>query len=246
MTALKRNVHLTEGMASGDRPVIDLRRVTKEYPGNSPVPAVRGVSLSVRRGEFVAIVGPSGSGKTTLLSIMGTLERATDGEVRLAGHDVQRLSDRQLSALRAWEIGFVFQSFFLLNGMTALDNVADGLLYTGRPSGERKRIASEMLTKVGLGHRLCHHPAKLSGGERQRVAIARAMAGHPSLLLADEPTGNLDSTVGWQILDILQQLNAEGTTIVVITHDREIASKIPRQVEMRDGLLVSDSEEVDR
>jgi putative ABC transport system ATP-binding protein len=174
---------------------------------------------------------------------MGTLERASGGRVRLAGHDVQELSDRLLSALRAWEIGFVFQGFFLLNGMTALDNVADGLLYTGRASRERKRIAQEMLTKVGLDHRLHHDPARLSGGERQRVAIARAIAGSPSLLLADEPTGNLDSNVGRQILDILQQLNDEGTTIVVITHDREIGSNIPRQVEIRDGRLVHDTQE---
>ena len=244
MTALQQSPRPASGTASADEPVLELRRVTKEYPGGSPVPAVRGVSITVRRGEFVAIVGPSGSGKTTLLSIMGTLERASSGEVRLAGHDVQRLSDRQLSALRAWEIGFVFQSFFLLNGMTALDNVADGLLYTGRASRDRRRIAHEMLTKVALGHRLHHHPAKLSGGERQRVAIARAMAGSPSLLLADEPTGNLDSTVGRQILDLLRQLNEEGTTVMMITHDREISRKIPRQVEIRDGLLVHDSQGV--
>ena len=244
MTMLQQNLRSVPRTGSAEKPVIELCRVTKEYPGSSPVPALRGVSLTVRRGEFVAIVGPSGSGKTTLLSIMGTLERASGGEVRLAGYNVQALSDRQLSALRAWEIGFVFQSFFLLDGMTALDNVADGLLYTGRPSRERKRIAHEMLTKVGLGHRLQHHPAKLSGGERQRVAIARAIAGSPSLLLADEPTGNLDSNVGEQILDILQQLNDEGTTIVIITHEREIASQSPRQVEIRDGLLVRDSQAV--
>jgi putative ABC transport system ATP-binding protein len=244
MTMLQQKLRSVPRTGSADEPVIELRRVTKEYSGSSPVPALRGVTLTVRRGEFVAIVGPSGSGKTTLLSIMGTLERASGGNVRLAGHDVQELSDRLLSALRAWEIGFVFQGFFLLNGMTALDNVADGLLYTGRASGERKRIAYEMLTNVGLGHRLHHHPARLSGGERQRVAIARAMAGSPSLLLADEPTGNLDSNVGRQILDILRQLNDEGTTVVVITHDREIGSNIPRQVEIRDGLLVHDTQEV--
>ena len=243
MSMLQQNLRSAPRTGGADEPVLELRQVTKEYPGSSPVPALRGVSLTVRRGEFVAIVGPSGSGKTTLLSIMGTLERASGGDLRLAGHDVQKLSDRQLSALRAWEIGFVFQSFFLLNGMTALGNVADGLLYTGRSSRERQRIAHEMLTKVGLGHRLRHHPAELSGGERQRVAIARAIAGSPSLLLADEPTGNLDSNVGRQIVDILQQLNDEGTTIVVITHDREIGSSLPRQVEIRDGLLVNDTGE---
>ncbi len=215
--------------------------VTKVYPGTPPVPALRGVSFGIDEGELVAVVGPSGSGKSTLLHVMGTLDRATDGVVTVAGHDVSTLSDRKLSALRSRYIGFVFQQFHLLAGYTALDNVADGLLYTGMRLAERRELAADALARVGLAHRMHHVATKLSGGERQRVAIARAVVGSPSIVLADEPTGNLDSKTSDAIVEVLESLNADGATIVVITHNHEIADRFPRRLAIRDGLIERDS-----
>ncbi|WIY77983.1 ABC transporter ATP-binding protein [Streptomyces anulatus] len=223
---------------TGARTVVALAGVTKEYPG--PVAALRGVDLTVEEGELLGIVGPSGSGKSTLLHIIGTLDRPTAGSVHIAGHDVAALPDRRLSALRAQHVGFVFQAFHLVPGVSARDNVAEGLLYSGLSRSVRRRRAAEALDRVGLADRLDHKPHQLSGGQKQRVAIARAVVGEPALLLADEPTGALDSESGAAVMRLLRDLNREGATIAVITHDTEIARELPREVRIRDGRVVAD------
>jgi putative ABC transport system ATP-binding protein len=220
---------------------VELTDVVKEYPGG--VTALRDVTVDIPAGTQVAVVGPSGSGKTTMLTILGTLERPTSGAVRVAGHDTTTASDGELAGLRAHQIGFVFQAFHLQESMSAVDNVATGMLYTGAPLGQRRALARDALERVGLGHRLDFRPKQLSGGERQRVAIARAIAKRPAILLADEPTGNLDSKSGAGVLDVLHELGSDGATLVLITHDEHIAGGFPRRLHMRDGEIVEDERE---
>ncbi len=226
--------------AAGARPVLEAETVTKVYPSEPPVTALRGVSFCVTQGELVGIVGPSGSGKTTLLHLMGTLDRPSSGTVRIAGLDVSKLGDRELAALRATQIGFVFQQFFLSEHQSLLDNVADGLLYAGVGIVERRQQAFDALTLVGLEQRAKALATQLSGGQRQRVAIARALVGGPAIVLADEPTGNLDQATGASILALIDDLNQAGSTIIIISHDRDIAERMPRRIEMLDGHIVAD------
>jgi len=231
----------TIGVPAAREPVLELRGVGKRYPGPPVLEVLRDIDLTVGAGEMLAIVGPSGSGKSTLLHIMGTLDLPSSGTILVDGVDVGALSDRQLAWLRARRIGLVFQQFFLLEGISALDNVAMGLLYSGVAPRQRRRLAALALGRVGLGDRLWHWPTQLSGGEQQRVAIARALVGNPQVVLADEPTGNLDSATSADLVALLQALNRQGVTLVVVTHDHTVAAAMGRQVELRDGQVVADS-----
>ncbi|MGH3194517.1 MAG: ABC transporter ATP-binding protein [Streptosporangiaceae bacterium] len=233
-----------DGLAAGvgdAQPVLSLKQVSKTYPGAPPVHALREVSLMIYPGELVAIVGPSGSGKSTLLHVMGTLDRPSAGTVRITGLDTARMTDHELAWLRATRIGFVFQQPFLAEHATVLDNAADGLLYAGVRFARRRQRAAEALDRVGLGHKLTARSTQLSGGERQRVGIARALAGRPAIVLADEPTGNLDSATGQAILVLIDELHADGATIAVVTHDQALAGRMPRQLEMLDGQITRDT-----
>lgn len=229
-----------EGPVEYGEPVLELRDVIKEYPGEPPVRALSDINLAIHRGELVAIVGPSGSGKSTLLNLMGALDRPSSGQILVEGTDLSKLRDARISAIRGARIGFVFQQFHLLDGMTATENVATGTLYQGLRRRHRRELAITALERVGLGHRLDHRPGKLSGGERQRVAIARALMGDPAIVLADEPTGNLDSKSTGAIVELLRELNRAGSTIVMITHDRDLAEAMPRSVEILDGRINDD------
>jgi putative ABC transport system ATP-binding protein len=249
MTSTPRAVPDTDAVAAGNgfaiggagAPVLDVENVTKRYPGEPPVQALRGVNLTIRPGELVGIVGPSGSGKTTLLQLMGTLDRPTSGRVRIMGLDVATMADEDVAYTRATRIGFIFQQFFLAEHATMLDNVADGLLYAGIPLEQRRRQALDALELVGLADRPDARPTQLSGGQRQRVAIARALVGQPAIVLADEPTGNLDQATGQSILGLIDQLHQAGSTIMVITHDHAIAERMARKVEILDGRIVADT-----